>query len=112
MIEVISLLGDVNSLVRENFNWLIIIVGMLMLVSLFRIYVIFFRKMKKGVWLVVVMIGVYGLFDCIFSGFFSVDILSVGIVVVVFYNGGLVVGYIGFLLLLGVLIIIYSKDGL
>ncbi|MDU3917700.1 MAG: DUF998 domain-containing protein, partial [Enterococcus faecalis] len=71
--EVISLLGDVNSPVRETFNRLTIIAGMLMLASLPRIYAIFSRKTKKGAWLVVAMIGAYGLFDCIFSGLFSVD---------------------------------------
>ena len=45
--EVISLLGDVNSPVRENFNRLTIIAGMLMLASLPRIYAIFPEKRKK-----------------------------------------------------------------
>ena len=34
---------------------------------------LFFQKNEKGAWLVVAMIGAYGLFDCIFSGLFSVD---------------------------------------
>ena len=43
-----------------------------MLASLPRIYAIF-PENEKGAWLVVAMIGAYGLFDCIFSGLFSVD---------------------------------------
>lgn len=109
--EVISLLGDVNSPVRENFNRLTIIAGMLMLASLPRIYAIFSRKTKKGAWLVVAMIGAYGLFDCIFSGLFSVDTSTAGTVAAVLHNGGSAVGYTGFLLLSGVLTIIYSKYG-
>ena len=94
--EVISLLGDVNSPVRENFNRLTIIAGMLMLASLPRIYAIFSRKTKKGAWLVVAMIGAYGLFDCIFSGLFSVDTSTVGTVAAALHNGGSAVGYTGF----------------
>ena len=45
--EVISLLGDVNSPVRENFNRLTIIAGMLMLASLPRIYAIFQKNEKR-----------------------------------------------------------------
>ena len=45
--EVISLLGDVNSPVRENFNRLTIIAGMLMLASLPRIYAIFPENEKR-----------------------------------------------------------------
>ncbi len=39
------------------------------------------KKRKKGAWLVVAMIGAYGLFDCIFSGLFSVDTSTSGTVV-------------------------------
>lgn len=72
---------------------------------------LFFRKTKKGAWLVVAMIGAYGLFDCIFSGLFSVDTSSAGTVAAALHNGGSAVGYTGFLLLSGVLTIIYSKYG-
>ena len=57
------------------------------------------------------MIGAYGLFDCIFSGLFSVDTSTAGTVATALHNGGSAVGYTGFLLLSGVLTIIYSKDG-
>ena len=57
------------------------------------------------------MIGAYGLFDCIFSGLFSVDTSSAGTVAAALHNGGSAVGYTGFLLLSGVLTIIYSKYG-
>ena len=57
------------------------------------------------------MIGAYGLFDCIFSGLFSVDTSSADTVATALHNGGSAVGYTGFLLLSGVLTIIYSKDG-
>ena len=45
-LRVISLLGDVNSPVRENFNRLTIIAGMLMLASLPR-YMLFFPENEK-----------------------------------------------------------------
>ncbi len=57
------------------------------------------------------MIGAYGLFDCIFSGLFSVDTSTAGTVAAALHNGGSAVGYTGFLLLSGVLTIIYSKYG-
>ena len=72
---------------------------------------LFFQKTKKGAWLVVAMIGAYGLFDCIFSGLFSVDTSTAGTVAAALHNGGSAVGYTGFLLLSGVLTIIYSKYG-
>ena len=72
---------------------------------------LFFQKNEKGAWLVVAMIGAYGLFDCIFSGLFSVDTSTAGTVAAALHNGGSAVGYTGFLLLSGVLTIIYSKYG-
>ena len=93
--EVISLLGDVNSPVRENFNRLTIIAGMLMLASLPRIYAIFPEKRKRclvssgndwRLWFI----------DCIFSGLFSVDTSTAGTVAAALHNGGSAVGYTGF----------------
>ena len=49
--------------------------------------------------------------DCIFSGLFSVDTSTAGTVAAALHNGGSAVGYTGFLLLSGVLTIIYSKYG-
>ncbi len=45
------------------------------------------EKRKKGAWLVVAMIGAYGLFDCIFSGLFSVDTSTAGTVAAALHNG-------------------------
>ena len=45
------------------------------------------------------------------TGLFSVDTSSAGTVAAALHNGGSAVGYTGFLLLSGVLTIIYSKYG-
>lgn len=107
---VISVFGDVDSPVRQEFLIWSVVSGLLFVLAIPSVYQTFKSTSRELASLLVLAIGFYGVGDCIFTGLFSIDTeqanwnLSTWI-----HNIGSGLGYIGFLLFPLFLYLLYQK---
>lgn len=108
MIIVISVFGDVDSLVRCVFLVWLVVFGFFFVFLLFVLYYLFVGILKIFVIFVVVIVGLYGIGDCIFIGLFSINMNeSFWNLLIWIYNIGFGLGYVGFLFFLLLFVLFY-----
>lgn len=109
---VISVFGDLNSPTRKAFNYCSIISGILLTLSTPAIYSVFSRISPKLAFLLAAAVAAYGIFDCFFTGVFSVDTAAGGMTLsTLLHNVGSAIGYAGFLFFPLVLFLLYRQMG-
>ena len=112
MTTVISVFGDVSSPVRKAFLIWSVISGCLYVLALPAVYQTFVTVSRLLTLLLTAAIGFYGVFDCIFSGLFSLDMNgSSGDFSTWIHNMGSGIGYTGFLLLPLIVFLIHRAMG-
>ncbi|EOH93487.1 DUF998 domain-containing protein [Enterococcus villorum] len=110
--EVMSLFGDVGSPVRQAFLVWSIISGCLYVLAIPALYQTFTPASKSLGTILPVLVGLYGVTDCIFTGLFSVNTsesswnFSTWI-----HNVGSGIGYSGFILIPFIIFLLYRKLG-